>query len=69
MEKKRSFFKEIITIKETKDSLLRVFGAGCTTGIMLMVGYLLNNMQIGTFGALGAFAFLYYQPIPTKALM
>lgn len=69
MEKKRSFFKEIITIKETKDSLLRVFGAGFTTGIMLMAGYLLNNMQIGTFGALGAFAFLYYQPIPTKALM
>lgn len=39
MEKKRSFFKEIITIKETKDSLLRVFGAGFTTGIMLMAGY------------------------------
>lgn len=69
LENKRSFFQEIITIKETKDSLLRVFGAGSTTGIMLMVGYLLNNMQIGTFGALGAFAFLYYQPIPTKALM
>ncbi|MGB7366956.1 FUSC family protein [Carnobacterium jeotgali] len=69
MGNKRHFFREIITIKETKDSLLRVFGAGMTTGTMLMLGYLLNNMQIGTFGALGAFAFLYYQPIPTKALM
>ena len=69
MKKKKKIFRELTTIKETKDSLLRVFGAGSTTGIMLLAGYLLNNMQIGTFGALGAFAFLYYQPIPTKALV
>ncbi|WP_192986025.1 FUSC family protein [Carnobacterium mobile] len=69
MEKKKKFFQEITTIKKTEDSLLRVFGAGTTTGIILMTGFLLNNMQIGTFGALGGFAFLYYQPIPTKFLM
>lgn len=62
-------FKELLKIKETEDSLLRVFGAGSTTGIMLLMGYLSGNMQIGTFGALGAFAFLYYLPIPNKELI
>lgn len=61
--------KDLLLIKETDDSLLRVFGAGITTGLMLFIGYFSGNMQIGTFGALGAFAFLYYLPIPTKFLM
>lgn len=62
-------FKELLKIKETEDSILRVLGAGATTGIMLLLGYLSGNMQIGTFGALGAFAFLYYLPIPNKQLV
>lgn len=35
---------------------------------MLFIGYFSGNMAIGTFGALGAFAFLYYLPLPTKHL-
>lgn len=62
-------FKDLLKIKETEDSILRVLGAGATTGIMLLLGYVSGNMQIGTFGALGAFAFLYYLPIPNKQLI
>ncbi|MBM6615982.1 FUSC family protein [Desemzia sp. RIT804] len=69
MSKVKKTIKSLLVIKKTDDSLLRVFGAGMTTGIMLLIGYLSGNMQVGTFGALGAFAFLYYLPIPTKHLM
>lgn len=69
MSKIKTTVKDLLLIKKTDDSLLRVFGAGITTGLMLFIGYFSGNMQIGTFGALGAFAFLYYTPIPTKYLV
>lgn len=69
MNKIEKIVKDLLLIKETDDSLLRVFGAGITTGVMLFIGYFSGNMQVGTFWALGAFAFLYYLPIPTKFLI
>lgn len=37
--------------------------------IPLLIGYLLGDMRIGTFGSFGAFAFISYQPLPLKKIV
>ena len=60
---------ELWKMKKTNDPILRVIGAGFSMGIPLFLGLYLGNMQIGTFGCFGAFAFLSYQPLPLKKLI
>ncbi|AEB30403.1 putative integral inner membrane protein [Carnobacterium sp. 17-4] len=47
---------------------MRVLGAGMSVAIPLLIGYVVGNMKIGTFGSFGAFAFISYQPLPLKKL-
>lgn len=57
----------MLHIRQTDDTLTRVIGSGLSTAVPLLIGLLAGNMRIGTFGALGAFAFLSFQPFtPTK---
>jgi len=52
----------MLHIRQTDDTLTRVIGSGLSTAVPLFIGLLAGNMRIGTFGALGAFAFLSFQP-------
>ena len=57
----------MLHIRQTDDTLTRVIGSGLSTAVPLIIGLMAGNMRIGTFGALGAFAFLSFQPFtPTK---
>lgn len=61
-------FRDMMHIRQTDDTLTRVFGAGFSTAIPLLLGYFTGNMKIGTLGALGAFAFLSFTPLPLDKL-
>lgn len=60
--------RELLHIRETDDTVTRVFGAGLSTAIPLFLGYVTGEMRIGTLGALGAFAFLSFTPLPSTQL-
>ena len=63
----KGHIKEMLHIRQTDDTLTRVIGSGLSTAVPLIIGLMAGNMRIGTFGALGAFAFLSFQPFtPTK---
>lgn len=64
-----SFFKELLVINKPKDGPLRLIGAGICMAIPLFIGYFSNNLLIGSFGSLGIFTFLYYQPLPLPQLL
>lgn len=56
-------------IRQAQASPLRLIGAGLSLAIPLLTGFFLHNMMIGTFGALGSFVFLYYQPMPLMQVL
>ncbi len=58
----------MLHIRETDDTLTRVIGAGLSTAVPLIIGLLIGNMRVATFGSLGAFAFLSFQPFSTPKL-
>lgn len=64
-----SAIRELVHIRETDDTLTRVFGAGLSTAVPLFLGYFTGNMRLGTLGALGAFAFLSFTPLPLPLLV
>jgi hypothetical protein len=63
------FIKELCTINKSQDNPVRLIGAGICMAIPLIIGYLLNNLTIGSFGSLGIFTLLYYQPLPLPQLL
>lgn len=65
---RRSAIREMVHIRETNDTLTRVIGAGMSTAVPLLLGYFTGNMGMGTLGALGAFAFLSFTPLPIDRL-
>ncbi|KAF1299202.1 hypothetical protein BAU15_00720 [Enterococcus sp. JM4C] len=64
----KPLMKELTTFHETKDNPFRLLGAGICMLTILLLGYALNDLSIGSFGSLGIFTFLYYQNIPIKQL-
>lgn len=66
---KKLFLKELTIIRQAQASPLRLIGAGLSLAIPLLTGFYLHNMMIGTFGALGSFVFLYYQPMPLTQVL
>lgn len=67
--KQKNFIKDLTHIKQTDDTITRVIGAGLSTSVPLFIGYFTGNMQIGTLGALGAFSFLSFAPLPLGKLI
>ena len=65
----QSFIKELTTFHKTKDNPFRLVGAGICMLSILLLGYVLHDLAIGSFGSLGIFTFLYYQNIPIKQLI
>ncbi|MFK4566527.1 FUSC family protein [Enterococcus sp. UD-01] len=64
-----SFFKELIVIHKPQKAPYQLLCAGICMAVPLFIGYFLNNLTIGSFGSLGIFTFLYYQPLPLKKLL
>ncbi|MEO1769691.1 FUSC family protein [Candidatus Enterococcus ferrettii] len=65
----RSFFRELIHYNQPKDSYIRLIGAGLCMISVLFTGYFTHQLAIASFGSLGIFTFLYYQPLPLKQLL
>ncbi|MGM0125951.1 hypothetical protein IGI37_003352 [Enterococcus sp. AZ194] len=65
----QSFLKELTTFHKPQDNPFRLLGAGVCMLAILLIGYTLHDLTIGSFGSLGIFTFLYYQNIPAKQLV
>ena len=65
----QSFFRELLHYQRPKDNPFRLVFAGLVMFSILFLGYINHQLLISSFGSLGIFTFLYYQPLPLKQLM
>ncbi len=65
----QSFFRELLHYQRPKDKPFRLVFAGLVMFSILFLGYINHQLLISSFGSLGIFTFLYYQPLPLKQLM
>lgn len=65
----QSFMKELTSFKKSTIHPFWMLGAGTCMLTTLLLGYFLHVPAISSFGSLGIFTFLYYQPLPRKQLV
>ena len=61
--------KDLFAIDKANDELFRLVGVAICMAIPLLIGYFSNNLLIGTFGSMGIYTFIYYQPLPLPQLL
>ena len=71
MTKYEKFYvlKDLFAIDKANDELFRLVGVAICMAIPLLIGYFSNNLLIGTFGSMGIYTFIYYQPLPLPQLL
>ncbi|MFS1144974.1 FUSC family protein [Enterococcus faecalis] len=67
--KNSTFLKDLFAIDKANDELFRLVGVAICMAIPLLIGYFSNNLLIGTFGSMGIYTFIYYQPLPLPQLL